>query len=118
MGILYVILLLFIEIYAAALVIYFFVQFSRKKNLPRILVIAEAICIALFLYLKFRIRQGMLVFIGGYEDVVNDTYQFGDMMSFLINQGILIILFLITQIIFWYLFRRRTIKGKAIGVSK
>ena len=69
--------------------------------------IAETICIALFLYFKFRIRQGQLVFIGGYEDVLQDeSYGFGNMMSFLINQGILVLLFLVTQIIFWYIYSR------------
>jgi hypothetical protein len=107
MGILYIILLLFIELYTAAIVIYFFVQFSRKKKFPRILMIAEAICIAVFLYLKFMIRQRQLVFIGGHEDVLEDeTYGFGNMMSFVINQGILVILFLVTQVIFWYLYLR------------
>ena len=73
---------------------------------------AEAICIAVFLYLKFRIRQGELLFIGGYEDVLQDeSYGFGNMMSFIINQGILVIVFILTQIIFWYLYRRGRIKG-------
>ena len=115
MGILYIILLLFIEFYTAALIVYFFVQFTRKKTFPRYLLIAETICIALFLYLKFRIRQGSLIFISGYEDVLNDgSDALGNMMSFLINQGILVILFLITQIIFWYLYRRSRFKVKAI----
>ena len=78
--------------------------------------IAEAICITVFLYLKFMIRQGQFVFIGGYEDVLQDeSYGFGNTMSFLINQGILVIIFLVTQIIFWYLYRRTRIK---INVNK
>jgi len=78
--------------------------------------IAEAICIAVFLYLKFMIRQGRFVFIGGYEDGLQDeSYGFENTMSFLINQGILVIIFLVTQIIFWYLYRRTRIK---INVNK
>lgn len=66
-----------------------------------------------------RIRQGRLVFIRGYEDVLNEeNYAFGNMMSFLINQGILVILFLITQIIFWYLYRRSILKVNEIQVYK
>ena len=116
MGILYILLLLFIELYTAAIVIYFFVQFLRHKKFPKILMIAEAICVAVFLYLKFMIRQEELVFINGYEDVLQEeSYGFGNMMSFIINQGILVILFLVTQIIFWYLYRRTRIK---INVNK
>ena len=58
------------------------------------------------------IRQGRFVFIGGYEDGLQDeSYGFENTMSFLINQGILVILFLVTQVIFWYLYMRARKKG-------
>jgi hypothetical protein len=61
-----------LEDYACFLVVYFFTRIIRRKKLPKIILLAEPICLIPGFYCKYLVNKHQVIFIGEYENNPED----------------------------------------------
>ncbi len=116
MFILFYILILFFEAYTVFMVIFVLVQLVRKKKIPWRILLMQLVCLILFYYLKYLVGQHKIIFIGNYVDGTKDWGSgFANVMIYTYNLVILASIFLVTQIIFWIFYIR---KSRALNVPE
>jgi hypothetical protein len=102
---LFLILLLYIELYVAFLAIYTVVKIIRKKKLSYFILLLNFCVVALFYYFRKKVFDHEWIFVGEYIDSSKDWGEgLANLMTTIINSGIVFLGFVITQIIFWKFF--------------
>ncbi len=107
MVVLLVFTMFFFYFYSIVFLIIIIGQFARQKSTAWVLVIVNSICIALFIYLQGLVDNHQLVFRGMYEDAsMHWGKGLANVYLTLENNLILILLFSLTQVVFWIMYRR------------
>jgi uncharacterized membrane protein len=116
MQILFFLLFFLPEIYSIILLIIVIVRWTKKEKLPGKLLIYNSICIAIILVFKYLFVNEKLALFGEYKDG-SKNWQSGlsNVETWFLNQGVVFILFWITQIIFLVHFRKKREKEQNAG---
>lgn len=95
------------EVYSIGLLIYLIILLVKKKQLPWLILISELFCLLLFFYLRYLIGEHRLIFVGHYVDGTEDWGAgLANVSTVFINIGILVLILLVTQILFWFYFNK------------
>lgn len=101
------ILLIWLEAYTIFLTTYFIIYYFRKKRLPWALLLANLLCLVLFFFLEWLVSNHKLALLGGYSEADDWGAGMANVYTWIINESLLLVAFLVTQCIFWIVWRRK-----------
>jgi hypothetical protein len=101
----FIFLLIYLEVYAASLVIYFLIKLVKYRKLPGIILIINFFLLGGFFFLQRSVSDHQIIFVGGYGTATKDWGEgFANAMFTIYNLAIVFFVFCFTQLLFWIFF--------------
>ena len=111
MLVVFLILSFFFEIYSIVLLAYIIHSALNKKRVALLPLLLNFLCIAFFFRIRTRVINHEIILIGTYSDGQKDWGAgLNNVAGTTVNLGVLCLLFIITQIIFWIFFKKQVRK--------
>ena len=108
MLVVFLILSFFFEIYSIILLAYIIHSLLNKKRLALLPLLLNFLCILFFFWIRTRVINHEIIIIGTYGAGQRDWGTgLNNVATTTMNLGVLCLLFIITQIIFWIFFKKQ-----------
>ena len=108
MLVVFLILSFFFEIYSIVLLAYIIHSALNKKRLALLPLLLNLLCIAFFFRIRTQVINHQIILIGTYGAGQKDWGTgLNNITTTTMNLGVLCLLFIITQIIFWIFFKKQ-----------
>lgn len=96
----------FLEIYCFILFIFLLVLLTKRKKLPILPIFLNVMCVSFFFWFRYKVEKHDIIFTGNYQKAEDWGQGLANLMVFLMNLGVVYLIFTITQIVFIIFFRK------------